>query len=160
MAMVDSEPKLCESQAIGLAIKWIKRFKPNIKWLLSYSDGKENNIGTIYQATNWIYLGYFKSSSFYKIDNKYIHRSTIYTVYQKNKKDKRYEVDILCDIAQNVTRIYCKQFIYVYPIDDKIEFNLQVQKYPKKDTEKMIFKKIIHKKNGNKLYPNSEIILY
>ena len=160
MAMIDEEPKFCESQAIGLSIKWIRRFKPEIKWLLSYSDGKEGNIGTIYQATNWLYLGYFKSSSFYKIDDRTIHRSTIYTVYQRDKGDKRYEVDILCDMAKNVTRLYCKQFIYVYPLFDNIIFNMEAKKYPKKETETMLFKEVIHKQNGIKLYPNSIIKEY
>lgn len=159
MAMLDDEPQFCESQAIGLSIKWIKRFNPDIKWLLSYSDGKEGNIGTIYQATNWTYLGYFKSSSFYKIDNKTIHRTTIYTGYQRGKGDKRYEVDILCDMADYVSRLYCKQFIYVYPLKN-VEFNLEKKEYPKKETEKMLFKEVIHKKDGIKLYPNSKIINY
>lgn len=160
MAMLDEEPKFCESQAIGLSIKWIKRHKPQIKWLLSYSDGKEGNIGTIYQATNWLYLGYFKSSSFYKVDDKTMHRATIYTVYQRDRGDKRYEVDILCDMFNFVSRLYCKQFIYVFPLYKDINFNREVEPYPKKETEKMIFKEIIHKENGTKLYPNSRIITY
>ena len=52
MAMLDEAPKLSESQAIRLSIKWIRRHKPHIKWLLSFSDGKQGNVGTIYQATN------------------------------------------------------------------------------------------------------------
>ena len=53
MAMLDEAPKLCESQAIGLSIKWIRKHKPHIKWLLSFSDGKQGNVGIIYQATNY-----------------------------------------------------------------------------------------------------------
>ena len=44
MAMTDEAPKLSESQAISLSLKYIKRFMPNIKWLLSFSDGKEGNL--------------------------------------------------------------------------------------------------------------------
>lgn len=160
MAMLDEEPKFCESQAISLTIKYIKRFMPEIKWLLSYSDGKENNIGIIYQATNWDYLGYFKSSSFYKVDDRTMHRATIYTVYQRDRNDKRYEVDILCDMFNHVSRLYCKQFIYVYSLSDGVKYNFEKQNYPKKETEQMLFKEIIHKKEGVKLYPNSTTITY
>ena len=56
-SMADSEGKNAESQAISLGIKWIKKYRPEIKLLVSYAGRKEGNYGYIYQATNWEYLG-------------------------------------------------------------------------------------------------------
>lgn len=77
MAMLDTAPKLSESKAIGKCIKWLKQNRPEIKYILSYSDQKEGNLGIIYQATNWLYLGYTESQSFYKLDNEIIHNISI-----------------------------------------------------------------------------------
>ena len=46
-----------ESYLIGQGFKWLKENKPNIKGLISYADPQEGHVGTIYQATNWIYQG-------------------------------------------------------------------------------------------------------
>ena len=58
-SMADSEGPNSESQAISLGIKWIKKYMPEIRLLVSYAGRKEGNYGYIYQATNWEYLGYF-----------------------------------------------------------------------------------------------------
>ena len=69
-SMADSEPKNSESQAISLSIKWIKKYNPEIKLLVSYAGRKEGNYGYIYQATNWEYLGYFVSGGFWQLDGE------------------------------------------------------------------------------------------
>lgn len=47
-AMADSEIKNSESQAISLGIKWIKKYRPDIRLLVSYSGRIEGNYGYIY----------------------------------------------------------------------------------------------------------------
>ena len=49
----DIMPRNTESRLIGAAIKKLK----GVRLLLSYADGSQNHVGTIYQATNWIYTG-------------------------------------------------------------------------------------------------------
>ena len=46
-----------ESWFVGQTFKWLKENAPHIKALVSYSDPKAGHLGTIYQATNWIYQG-------------------------------------------------------------------------------------------------------
>ena len=50
----DSMPKNTESRLIGMALKMLPL---EIKLVMSFSDEKQNHIGTIYQATNWYYCG-------------------------------------------------------------------------------------------------------
>lgn len=45
------------SQAVAMALKQLHKDNPLVKIVVSYSDHRQNHIGTIYQATNWIYLG-------------------------------------------------------------------------------------------------------
>lgn len=147
MAMLDDEPKCCESQAIGLSIKWIKRNKPHIKWLLSFSDGKEGNVGIIYQATNWLYCGYKISDSFYDLDGVTIHAIQIWHKH-KNKPSVE-NMDTVYKDFNNVSRFHARQYIYIMPIDKKVNILRPIEEfYPKRETEPKITKQIIYKENG------------
>jgi hypothetical protein len=46
-----------ESWFVGQTFNWLRENAPHIKALVSYSDPKVGHLGTIYQATNWIYQG-------------------------------------------------------------------------------------------------------
>lgn len=46
-----------ESWFVGQTFDWLRQNVPNIKALVSYSDPKAGHVGTVYQATNWIYQG-------------------------------------------------------------------------------------------------------
>ena len=50
----DSMPKNTESKLIAESLKMLPR---EIKLVVSYSDTQQNHVGTIYQATNWLYCG-------------------------------------------------------------------------------------------------------
>lgn len=54
----DKAPKNSESFLIGNAIKMLKVDKPEIKILVSYADTRENHVGIVYQATNWLNAGF------------------------------------------------------------------------------------------------------
>jgi len=46
-----------ESYVLGQSFKWLKENDKDIKVLLSYADNGQEHLGSIYQATNWIYQG-------------------------------------------------------------------------------------------------------
>jgi len=46
-----------ESWFVGKTFQWLRENAPHIKALISYSDPKAGHLGTVYQATNWIYQG-------------------------------------------------------------------------------------------------------
>ena len=147
MAMLDSAPKLCESQAIGLSFKWIKKFRPNIKWLLSFSDGKQGNVGVIYQATNWEYYGYRLSDSFYRLDGEIWHSVQIWHKYKDGRPDAN-TTEELYKNYDNVSKIQSRQHIYIFPLVSGLQFTRKREPYPKKETEPLIIKEIIYKKDG------------
>lgn len=139
MAMLDSCPKLSESKAIGKCMKWLKQNKPHIKYILSYSDQKQGNFGIIYQATNWTYLGYTRSQSFYKLDGEIIHNISVYHRHKTRSKD------FLKEHYTSVSKIIANQHIYIYPLDKNIHFEIPHQPYPKKINFENLYEEIIVK---------------
>jgi hypothetical protein len=53
MAFDDYLPKNSESRCIAISIKLIKKYAPQIKWILSFSDGTQCGDGTIYRASGF-----------------------------------------------------------------------------------------------------------
>lgn len=142
MVLDDNQSRNSESQAISLSIKWLRKYKPEIDWLLSFSDGKQGNVGYIYQATNWHYLGYILSDSFYILDGKYMHNISVWHKYKEKHplRDVCTTNEILCKTFDNVSKVLSKQHIYVYPLKKKLVFNFPSQKYPKLESEIAILK--------------------
>tara|TARA_Y100000114_G_scaffold119137_1_gene113735 strand:+ start:305 stop:1054 length:750 start_codon:yes stop_codon:yes gene_type:complete len=82
-----------ESYLIGEGFKWLKQNRKDIKALISYSDPQQGHVGTIYQATNWLYQGnkirpndswLFK----WEEDGKWQHGRTIFPYYGTNDIEK------------------------------------------------------------------------
>lgn len=45
------------SQAVAMAVRSLHRDCPAIRLIVSYADIDHDHVGTIYQATNWVYTG-------------------------------------------------------------------------------------------------------
>ena len=54
--LADEMPPNSESRVLGIAIRALKRHT-DIKFIVSYADPAMGHIGTIYQATGWLYTG-------------------------------------------------------------------------------------------------------
>ena len=52
----DDLPSNSESRVIGIALRSIKKYT-RVKFIVSYADPSQGHLGTIYQATGWIYTG-------------------------------------------------------------------------------------------------------
>ena len=70
-----------ESWFVGKTFEWLRENAPHIKALVSYSDPKVGHLGTIYQATNWIYEGYFGGESSVIVNGKLMHRRQAYSLF-------------------------------------------------------------------------------
>lgn len=145
--MADSEGRNSESQAISLGIKWIKQNMPEIKLLVSYAGRKEGNYGYIYQATSWLYLGYFISDGFWTIDNRETHSLTLWYHYKHNFPNGEMNlVDGLCTLYNQVIKTFTKQFIYIKILDKSYTPASEILPYPKPSTDFPIkTKEIVYK---------------
>lgn len=63
--ILDITPKNTESWFISRCLKMLKKDKPNIKAVISFSDSTEGHDGTIYKATNAYRIGATGSATFY-----------------------------------------------------------------------------------------------
>ena len=73
------------SKAVAMSLKQLHKENPLCEIVVSYADHRQKHLGTIYQATNWIYVGKTITSDtqyFYK--GKWTHERTINA--QKNKE--------------------------------------------------------------------------
>jgi hypothetical protein len=57
MAFDDYLPKYSESRCIAISIKLIKKYAPQIKWIISFADGTQCGDGTIYRASGFKLVG-------------------------------------------------------------------------------------------------------
>lgn len=149
--MADSEGKNAESQGISLGVKWIKKYRPDIKLLVSYSGRKEGNYGYIYQATNWLYLGYFLSNGFWFLDGEERHSMTVWYRHQKHGNPNIPIAEDMCNMYEDVRQTTSKQFIYVQLLDPKLQLTSPVLPYPKPATDfPIVTETKIYKRNDEK----------
>lgn len=57
LALYDWAPTNSESWVIGQSFAWLRGYRRDVRVLISYADASVGHVGTIYQATNWIYTG-------------------------------------------------------------------------------------------------------
>jgi len=62
----DELPRNSESRVNGVVIRALKR-NTSVKFLLSYADPAQRHLGTIYQATGWLYTGLSQATPMYDI---------------------------------------------------------------------------------------------
>lgn len=154
-SMADTEGKNAESQAISLGIKWIKKYKPEIRLLVSYAGRKEGNYGYIYQATNWEYLGYFISPGFWLLDGYEKHAITVWLQYQKYRKNEEQTIkEYLSNRHQDVRQTWTKQFIYIQRLDKNLTPATEILSYPKPSNEYPIKTKEVVIKENKEVYEN------
>lgn len=66
------------SKAVAMSLKQLHKDNPLCQIVVSYSDHRQKHLGTIYQATNWIYLGLtITSDTQYFYRGKWTHERTI-----------------------------------------------------------------------------------
>ena len=134
MWMADIAPHNSESEAIGKIFKWFKKNRPDIKWLLSFADGGSGKVGTIYQATNWIYTGHSRQGGIWVTSEGVRH--TQVSMANKHNTTKRDALEAI--YGRPLYRVRGGQFRYVYFLDKRWKGRLAVEpeQYPKLETLK------------------------
>lgn len=98
------------SKAVALSLRLLKKDDPLVKLIVSFSDHRQNHVGTIYQATNWLYMGLCETSDtqyFYK--GKWTHERSI------NAQSNRDELKRTLPKRKNSNK-----FRYLYVFDKKL----------------------------------------
>ena len=77
----DKLPGNSESRVLGVVLRSLKKHT-KVKFLVTYADPVNGHVGTIYQATNWLYTGLSEPTPLYDLgDGTYAHCRTVATKY-------------------------------------------------------------------------------
>ena len=124
------------SKAVAMTLKQLHKDNPLVQIVVSYSDHRQKHIGTIYQATNWIYLGISKTNDTqYFYNNKWTHERTINSKANKDKlkatlpkRENSNKFKYIYVFNKKLRKQYLKQAL-PYPKDKDItECEMQVEK--------------------------------
>ena len=78
MAFDDVLPRNSESRAISIAIRLIKKYAPQIKWIISFADGCSCGDGTIYRASGFLLTAIKPNGNLVQLPNgEKIHKMTL-----------------------------------------------------------------------------------
>ena len=73
----DSLPQNSESRFLGVVLRSLKHHT-RVKFLISYADPAQGHLGTIYQATGWLYTGLSQATPLYDVgDGKARHSRSL-----------------------------------------------------------------------------------
>lgn len=116
--IIDEAGKNSESWFIGKTFSWLRK-NTSIKILISYSDPMQNHLGTIYQATNWLYQGngtMLIRGFLHQINGKLMHPRTVVSKYGT------IDTEHLKKIDPNYKRVEMKKkhrYIYILRNNDR-----------------------------------------
>jgi hypothetical protein len=84
--------KLPVSKILAISLKWLKKQSPGIRLIVSYADSGQGHHGGIYQATNWIYNGFFSGESSVVVNGKVMHRKSAFSLFGTTRPKGSYNV--------------------------------------------------------------------
>lgn len=124
------------SECVATALKVLHKDAPHIKIIVSYADQNQGHFGTIYQATNWLYIGdtskwaqVHKEDAFI-VNGEKLHPRTVYSRGWKQSVSWLRE-----NVDPNAQSYKGKpKFKYIYCFDKKLrkEWQAKALPYPKK----------------------------
>ena len=121
---------LIVSQVVAAGVRIVKKHCPNLRMLISFADeGWRGHVGTIYQASGWIYTGTFEGLAFYMVHGQRVHPRSTHAKGWKQSLDW-----IRKNIDPNAYKVLGKKHRYLYPLDKEIKNRIVklAKPYPKR----------------------------
>ena len=77
----DQLPSKSESRVLGFVLRAL-RSSTEVEFVISYADPTQGHVGTVYQASNWLYTGLSQATPLYDIgDGQLYHSRTLSQIY-------------------------------------------------------------------------------
>jgi len=113
------------SRIIALSLKYLKKQSPGIRLVVSYADTGHGHHGGIYQATNWIYEGYFDGEHSVIVNGRTMHRRQAYSLFGTTRPKGSVNVPA------------SGKHKYLMPLDDEMRKRIEPLRkpYPKRDKQ-------------------------
>ena len=124
MAFDSFLPKNSESRCIAISIKLIKKYAPQIKWILSFADGTQCGDGTIYRASGFVLTGIKKNKSIIKLASGEIVAAMTYNKGKNILKQRG-----RAGIPKDAKKLKGYMLRYIYLIDKNCKLNVPIIPY-------------------------------
>jgi hypothetical protein len=128
MAFDNYLPKYSESRCFSISVKLLKKNAPQIKWILSYSDGTQCGDGTIYRASGFLLTDIKKNTGIVKLENGQIRAKMTFTkgahILKQNGK---------ANIPKGSEYLNGYQLRYIYLIDKSCQITVPILPFSKID---------------------------
>lgn len=118
-----------ESQMLSKTMKYVKKHLPEVKLIFTWANGLLGRIGTVYQASNFLYGGYIKTECYVK-DGVQMHPRGIKRWLHPNDPRKTVRPTAEEKIKYNIEHIQGKQFRYIYFLCGKTEKKRLLEESP------------------------------
>lgn len=95
------------SQAVGISLKILRNYAPNTKLVVSFADPEQGHVGTIYQATNWLYMGRTMPADEYILNGSRMHGRTYRskrTTSRRNKSKGLFKIAVSLCVGQEIEK--------------------------------------------------------
>ena len=137
MAFSEALPRNSESRAIAIAMRLLKQYAPQIKWVISFADGTQCGDGTIYRASGFVLTDIRVNTEIFNMPdgavvNKFTYGKAQYVMLANGKANGRVHMDKMgAHLAGGF------QLRYIYFIDPTYRQRLTVPELPYSEIERM-----------------------
>jgi hypothetical protein len=117
------------SRVVAVALRLLRCQSPGLKLVVSYADPAHHHVGTIYQASGWLYLGPTGRECLVRVFGRVMHPRSVGARYgHRGVTWLRQHVD-----PDTERLVVPPKFKYVYPLDRALRTQLvsRVKPYPK-----------------------------
>ena len=109
------------SKCLAISLRMLKQQSPGLKLVVSYADAGQGPVGTIYQATNWIFLG-AATQPYLKVKGKVVHPRTLYDRYGPGGQSLPW---LRANVDPNAQRVkMAAKLKYVMPLEPRLREKL------------------------------------
>ncbi len=89
LAFTDALPRNSESRALGIALRMLRKFRPELKWVISFADATQCGDGTIYRASGFVLTGIKKNEQVWQAPSGETFAAVSLTDGQSKKQQAR-----------------------------------------------------------------------
>jgi hypothetical protein len=121
MCMDDDMPRNSESQMLSATVKWLKKNKPDVKFLYTMADGIMGKCGYVYQAANFLFGEKYWTQVYLMDNGEKLHPRSSKSLLIENAKmigkEKLFWMTTDFMKFKNIKKIDGYMFRYIYPLN-------------------------------------------
>jgi len=118
------------SKIVSIALRFLKKYCPGVRLVVSYADKDQGHSGGVYKAGNWVYEGLFNEGTkcAYIIFNKRVHPKTVHSRYGKGSQNLRW---LQANVDPNAKEIKTLgKHKYLMPLDENVKSKVELLRKP------------------------------